>query len=73
MVKLALIDAGSAAQLWNGYEEFDAEALVRDRAGSVARLTRQLYLVLFGAEMARSAGPPASGQVPWSLPGMVGR
>ena len=61
MVKLALIDAGSAAQLWNGYEEFDAEALVRDRAGSVARLTRQLYLVLFGAEMARSAGPPASG------------
>jgi tetratricopeptide (TPR) repeat protein len=59
-IKLAVIDARSATQLWNGYLEFKDDRSAQDRADSVATLTRRVYLALYDAEMRRAAGPPAA-------------
>ena len=61
VIKLAVIDANSATQLWNGSLKFEDQALAQDSASSVAALTRQVYLALYAAEMRRAAGSPPAG------------
>jgi adenylate cyclase len=61
VIKLEVIDARSATQLWNGYLEFGDDRSAHDTASSVATLTRRVYLALYDAEMRRAAGPPAAG------------
>ena len=58
---MAVIDANSATQLWNGSLQFEDQALAQDSASSVAALTRQAYLALYAAEMRRAAGSPPPG------------
>jgi adenylate cyclase len=60
VIKLEVIDARSATQLWNGYLAFEDDQFAQDNASSVATLTRQVYLALYDAEMRRTAGLPAA-------------
>jgi len=61
MIKLQVVDADSATVLWNGDRAFDYERFAQEAGSVVASLTRQVYLVLFTAEMRRAAADPESG------------
>ena len=61
IVDVQVIEAATATQVWSDRLEFEGNALTPEQRKRLARLTREAYSAVFGAEVARAdKAPPAN-------------